>query len=261
MMGKGLIFPMLFMTLIAYGGEKASQHLQKGIRLLDELFVDEAISELQTALSLGLGQEEKVRCHFHLAKAYITRGEEEKAVGCFLSLLRIKRDYRPVNISPKVISVFEEARRRADFNPPRIRHKPPKSARVGERVKIEAEVMDEGKIVSVTLAFRMPDGGSRTVQVNPSKGRFIYELPKLKSPGLLRYSIAARDDWGNESEPVKGSIKVMAKGGKGIWKWVGLGASTLIVGVGGVIYYLLMPEGELTPVGPTWPGDFPPPPE
>jgi len=263
-MRRGWLILALLMMLaaFAYGDKEASQHLQKGTQLLDELFVDEAISELQTALKLGLSsQEEKVLCYSHLAKAYITRGENEKAIDCFSSLLRIRRDYRPVNVSPKVMSVFEEARRRADLNPPLVRHEAPKSARVGDNVRIEAEVTDEGRITSVTLSFQMPGEGSRTVQMTPSKGKFTYVLPRLTAPGLLKYSIVAKDDWGNESRPVRGSIRVIAKGSKGLWKWVGLGASALIAGAGGVIYYLLMPEGKPAPVKPTWPGSFPPPPE
>jgi hypothetical protein len=264
-MRRDLFFILAFsvmLTVFAHGDEEASQHLQRGIQLLDELFIDEAISELETALSLGLSsQEEKVRCYSHLAKAYITRGEDGKAVGCFLSLLRIRRGYRPINVSPKVMAIFEKARGQADLNPPRIQHEPPKSARVGDRVKIEAKVADEGRIASVTLTFQMPGDESRTVRMSPSKGRFIYELPKLTTPGLLRYSIVARDDWGNESVPISGSIEVMVKGSKGLWRWVGLGASALIAGVGGIVYYLLMPEEEPVPSKPTWPGSFPPPPE
>jgi len=75
-----LLSAMLVLITTIGLGEEGTQHLQKGIKLLNDLFVDEAIVELEKGLDLGLSDDEKVRCYASLALAHIINGDDDKAV-------------------------------------------------------------------------------------------------------------------------------------------------------------------------------------
>jgi hypothetical protein len=141
---------------------------------------------------------------------------------------------------------------------------------VGSKLRLIANATDDKELKSVLLTYSVNDGEEKTVGMGQSGGSFAYDITGLDSPGTIQYSISAIDGWENESDPVRGNVKIVAKKSGGLWKWIGIGAAAVVASATGGYFLFLGPSDETDgddngngdQNGTTeWPGDFPPFPE
>ena len=253
---------LMLVGLSVSASEDATQHLGKGLTLLEELFIDEAIVELQQALDAGLSEEQQVNCYEALAFVYITNGEESQAEQAYLELLRIDREFVPSSTSPKVRQVFEKALQQVDIMQPELTHTTTGAIEVGKKVTLEAQASDESGVAEVTLTYELPGQAPETASMQPGKeDTFRYTLPKPQKTGTLKYRIRATDTWGNHTMPLDFTVPVIPrKKGRSLCL-LGGGVSTVVAITVAIIYYLVNRDGDDEPEEPDWPNDFPEPPQ
>lgn len=262
-----LMFAIGFLLLLAGSSVSASevgtQHLEKGLSLLEELYIDEAIAELQQALDAELNREQQVECYDALAFAYITNDETAQAEQAYLKLLRIDKTFEPYSTSPKVRQMFEKALQQVDTTPPPIlTHVASGIVEVGKPFPLEVEASDESGIAEVTLTYELPGMLPETTTMEPGKkNSFHYTLPKPEQTGTLKYRIRATDTWGNQTMPLDFTVSVIPKKKGRSLCLLGGGASTVVAITVGLIYYLVNRDGDGDPAEPNWPADFPEPPQ
>ncbi len=108
--------PLLALALslsAASAQARPNPHLQRGIRLLNDMEDAKALGELQRALKLrGQSPEEKARVHLYLGIAQFNLLQAEKARASFRAALELQAAIElPEQTSPKIQQLFQRVRR------------------------------------------------------------------------------------------------------------------------------------------------------
>jgi tetratricopeptide (TPR) repeat protein len=155
-----------------------SELVRQGIAAYNDLEYPRAIDLLHKALQETLTRDEKIVTFQTLAFAHVALGKHDDAVGDFENLLRIDGRFElDRTISPRVRSVFEEARAKV------ATQAPPIGAGGHELATVQPEVSPakakEGQ--ALTFAASYPGGVASSVELfYRTRGRNVFA--KLKAP-------------------------------------------------------------------------------
>jgi hypothetical protein len=154
-----------------------SDLVRQGIAAYNDLEYPRAVELLHKALQETLTRDEKIVTFQTLAFAHVALGKHDEAVADFENLLRIDGAFElDRTISPRVRSVFEEARGR-------VATQAPVGANGHELAALHPTVtpakIKEGQAVTVAAAY--PGGVASSVELfYRTRGRNVFA--KLKSP-------------------------------------------------------------------------------
>jgi tetratricopeptide (TPR) repeat protein len=180
------------------GPPSAAKLVDRGIQHYLDGRYDQAVQLLSKALKQkDLDQSRRLGALQYLAFSQVALGEHQAAKEAFIQLLTEQPNFQsPAGTSPKIVEVFEEARKNVAPPPPlvlpSVDHDPPLRNLVGTSVAIEATVDHLPPSHQLVVLYRY-DATSKfnIMNMRPGlDGRFTVALPAPidpKAPAVLYY--------------------------------------------------------------------------
>lgn len=264
------------------GGQAADPEalLQEAEKRYQSQDYEEALKVLGTVLQAPAATTiQKARAFLFAGVCFTALGDAEKAVLCFVELLKLQPRFRlPPGISPSIASMFKQALQRLklpETPPPEgqggaeggktesavsLKASAPSRVTAGQPLDVRIEISDpEGQVEDVILEWRVVGGSDfSTIRVKYAAGQKVLtgRIPGAVlagKTGRVLYRVEAMGkggvtlaNAGTINTPLEVALATPPKA-KSRWGWYALGVGGAVAVAGGIVAAVLLTRSQPAP--------------